>query len=96
MVYDRAIKVDDVQKFEMLYYLGFEDLNKYLTFDGKNFGHLSVQIKSEKILSFLLEKTNLDFCAKDKRGFSVQDFAKEIKASESLISKFALLKANNF
>ena len=39
-LYEEALKKDQVKVFEVLFHFGFDDFNKYLTFDGKTFAHL--------------------------------------------------------
>lgn len=48
-LYYEPLKSDNVKRFEHLIYFGFKDLDKYLTFDGKNLVHLVSELFSINI-----------------------------------------------
>ncbi len=75
----RTLKADNVDKFQLLYYFGFDDLNEYKTFDGKTLAHLvfyklmqAVKVGALKILRFMIDKTRIDFEHSDSRGKSAR------------------------
>lgn len=45
-IFIKIIKEDDVKEFVQLYYHGFDQLETYLTFDGKNLAHLVIYLSN--------------------------------------------------